>query len=334
MPDLSDRLAGLPAAKRQLLDRLVQQGRAPGTGQAPAAAGGEHDTALASRAAAIAQARAAAQQRPGAPAGLSLAFGASPDEVKQGYQRFYDQVSAQLDATVFGEFSFFLNYGYVANLSPQLSRVKLPDHALNKNSVRLVLELIGDCPLDGRRVLDVGCGRGGTVHVIQTFFAPAEVTGLDLSAAAIAFCRRVHRHPGVRFECGDAEHLPFPDGSFDVITNVESSHTYPNIARFYAEAHRTLGPGGHFLYTDVHSAEDWARNVGLLEARGFVVEQERDITANVLLSCDEVAQSRVQAFDSGNDPGLMRNFLATPGSDVYAEMYQGRWKYKLLKLRR
>jgi SAM-dependent methyltransferase len=327
MSELSERLAGLPPAKRQLLDRLVQGSR---TKEAPGSARTDLQAAVGE----LAGLRSAPRQPPPVEAGLSLTFGSAPDEMKQGYQRFYDSVSAQLDASMFGEFSFFLNYGYVPNLSPQFSRIDLPDHVINKNSVRLVLEVIGDCPLDGRRVLDVGCGRGGTIHTIHGFFAPREIVGLDLSAAAIAFCQRVHRYVGVRFFQGDAELLPFEAESFDVITNIESSHSYPNPKAFYAEVHRVLATGGHFLYTDVLSADDWNDSKASLAALGFAVERERDITGNVLLSCDDVARTRVQAFDSGNDARLMQNFLATPGSDVYVEMSQRRWTYNLLKLRK
>jgi SAM-dependent methyltransferase len=315
-----------------LLEQLVRGSQ--GTEGASVTVRAGSQATAANRIADAAPVQSMPSREPPAQAGLSLTFGSAPDDVKQGYQRFYDAVSTQLDSTVFGEFAFFLNYGYAPNLSPQFSQVKLPDHFINKNSVRLVLEVIGDCALNGRRVLDVGCGRGGTVYVVHSFFKPAEITGLDLSAAAVAFCRKAHRYAGVRFEQGDAERLPLADHSFDVITNVESSHSYPNINAFYAEVHRVLAPGGYFLYTDVLSVDDWRDKVASLQRLGFVVEREQDVTANVLLSCDDVAQSRVQAFDSGNDPHLMRNFLATPGSEVYVEMSKRRWKYNLLKLRK
>jgi SAM-dependent methyltransferase len=312
--ELSKRLAELPPEKRQLFEKLAGKGvAAPEAAHdpAPPPTGPQRPTVHAPP--------AGIGARTGSP-GLSLTFGTSPDAVKEGYQRFYDGVTAQLDSTMFGDFSFFLNYGYVPNLNPQFSTVELPDHYINKNSIRLVLEVIGDCALSGRRVLDVGCGRGGTVYVLHQFFHPDSVTGLDLSPNAIAFCRRIHNYPGVDFREGDAEQLPFENASFDVVTNIESSHSYPNIRAFYSEVYRVLAPGGHFLYTDVLPVEQWEANVGLLKGLGFGVRRDTDITSNVLLSCDEVAKSRVQAFDSGNDPHLMRNFLATPESEVYTEM--------------
>jgi ubiquinone/menaquinone biosynthesis C-methylase UbiE len=212
--------------------------------------------------------------------------------------------------------------------------VALPEHYLNRNSVKMVLEVIADCPIEGRRVLDIGCGRGGAVHVLTHFFAPASVTGLDLSPAAIAFCRRVHGDPRVRFELGDAEQLPFANEAFDVVLNIESSHTYPNIHSFYNEVWRVLVPGGYFLYTDVHPVAKRQECIAYLQLLGFLIERDVDITANVLLSCDEIARTRVQAFAAGNDPELMKNFLAVPGSEVYDAMQQRLWTYNILQLRK
>ena len=97
--------------------------------------------------------------------------------------------------------------------------------------MRLALELIGDTDLQDRAVLDVGCGRGGTVALMVERFG-AKATRVDLAPEAIAFCRKTHAN--ARFEVGDAEHLPFDDGTFDVVTNIESSHTYPNLRAFFA----------------------------------------------------------------------------------------------------
>jgi phthiocerol/phenolphthiocerol synthesis type-I polyketide synthase E len=253
---------------------------------------------------------------------------------KARWKRFYDTVSTQLDGNVFGQFSYFLNYGYVPDGLPEFSAVSLPEQYINKNSVKLVLEVIQDCPVEGKRVLDVGCGRGGTIHVFKTFFNPSRLDGLDLSSAAIQFCRAAHKDPRISFHEGDAENLPFDDRSFDIVTNLESSHTYPNIQRFYSEVYRVLIPGGHFLYTDLLPAGQILESIAYLQNLGFELERDRDITRNVLLSCDDIAKTRVQAFDSRDDGEMLESFLATPGSPVYQEMQSGRVSYRILKLRK
>jgi phthiocerol/phenolphthiocerol synthesis type-I polyketide synthase E len=321
MPEVTDRIQSLSENRRRLLGRLLNQ---------EGASGGPDDRARAAPGV-IPPGVVAPTPLPGRE---TLEQSSTTGEVKASYQRFYDAVNTQLDSSVFGPFSFFLNYGYLPNLSPQCSRVQLPDHFVNKNSVRLVLELIGDCDLKDRRVLDVGCGRGGTVFVIKTFFEPRSVQGLDLSSKAIASCRANHRYDNVRFDEGDAEKLPFDREPFDVVTNVESSHSYPNMGAFYKEVFRVLAPGGCFLYTDVFPKDGLADYLVTLKDTGFTLEVDRDITANVLLSCDDVARARVGAYDAGNDPELMNNFLAAPGSQVYEDMRTGRWSYRIYRLRK
>jgi hypothetical protein len=60
----------------------------------------------------------------------------------------------------------------------------------------------------------------------------------------------------------------------------------------------------------------------------------RDITSNVLASCDQIAASRLGAYSSGNDATAIRDFLGAPGSQNYEEMRAKRWQYQILKLRK
>jgi 2-polyprenyl-3-methyl-5-hydroxy-6-metoxy-1,4-benzoquinol methylase len=57
----------------------------------------------------------------------------------------------------------FLNWGYepVEGVSDWLPLDCTPPAGINRQHRRLVLELIGDVPVDGRSILDIGCGRGG-----------------------------------------------------------------------------------------------------------------------------------------------------------------------------
>ncbi|HEU4628279.1 MAG TPA: methyltransferase domain-containing protein [Gemmatimonadaceae bacterium] len=328
MDDLTARMADLSPDRHRLVERLL---RADGTADATGAhAPSPRPPSL------------TADGEPGrSDAGLgaaALALGAEaaagPEQVKAATRRFYDAVSRHLTESPAGSYAMFLNFGYAADGSPEYARVALPERCLNRNCIKLVLETIGDADVAGCRVLDVGCGRGGTVHVLATYFAPARVVGLDLSPSAIAFCRARHRFDGVEFMQGDAERLPFEDASFDVVTNVESSHSYPTIDRFYAEVARVLVPGGAFLYTDLFATADYAARTRQLAAHGLAIELERDITRNVLRSCDETARVHGQAFRYQGGAALMQSFLGVPGSQVYDEMRSGRSTYRILRARR
>ncbi|HEX2383865.1 MAG TPA: SDR family oxidoreductase [Acidimicrobiales bacterium] len=247
---------------------------------------------------------------------------------KAGYRDFYDDVTRRLAATGMGEASFFLNYGYVSRGPDDEAVFDVPDATPNRNSVRLALELVGETPLTGRDVLDVGCGRGGTAALLAEQFGAAAV-GVDLSPEAVTFCRAAHRATGARFEVGDAEHLPCDDRSFDVVVNVESSHTYPDMRAFLREVSRVLRPDGQFLHTDLLAGQRWLEVQAVLAGLGFAVISDRDITANVLASCNEIAESRTAAF--GARDAAIDNFLAVPGSPVYEQMASGAWEYRIVR---
>jgi SAM-dependent methyltransferase len=317
MQDLSQRIASLSPERRRVLEVLLK--RAASTSAEVA----RPDAATAAVADATSDELDGAHQ--------AEAAGETAVARKARTRRFYDAISRQLATNEAGDYAYFLNFGYLG--PPHASAVSLPAHYLNKNCVQLVLELIGDCTITGRRVLDVGCGRGGTVHVLRTFFAPASVVGVDLSFRAIAFCRKAQRDPRVRFLNGDAEALPLANNSVDVVTNVESSHSYPDVRAFYGEVDRLLRPDGYFLYTDLFPAFSTAHMEALVE-RGFELVQDRDITANVLASCDETARVHLGAFGSAGQHRVMNDFIGLPGSDVYEGMKSGRSMYRILKLRK
>jgi phthiocerol/phenolphthiocerol synthesis type-I polyketide synthase E len=281
--------------------------------------------------------RAAAEPEPAAPpppAGAAAGVAETADEddpgtaAKSGYREFYDDVSRRLEATGAGEASFFLNYGYVSRGNGDEAPLEVPDGQPNPNSIRLALELVGRVPVHGRSVLDVGCGRGGTAALLASRLG-AEVLGIDLSPEAIAFCRRAHPDPAVSFEVGDAENLPVAEASRDVVTNLESSHTYPDMRAFLCEVRRVLRPGGWFLHGDLLPGARWLEIRAILEALGLTVQADREITPNVLASCDEIAARRAGAF--GAPDAAIDNFLAVPGSPVYEQMRTGAWEYRIVR---
>lgn len=78
---------------------------------------------------------------------------------------------------------------------------------------------------------------------------------MDYSPQAVAFCQAPQRHSRLVFKQVDAEKLPFPDGSFDAVINVESSHCYGSVPAFLAEVTRYCAPRGCFLHADLREAQ-------------------------------------------------------------------------------
>jgi ubiquinone/menaquinone biosynthesis C-methylase UbiE len=105
-------------------------------------------------------------------------------------------------------------------------------------------------PLRGGRVLDLGTGTGVASEILHE--VGAEPVGLDLVVEMLAH-RQAHRPPGV---AGDAQMLPFRDGSFDAVVAAFSLNHVPDLGRALAECRRVLRRGGVLLASTFPSGED------------------------------------------------------------------------------
>jgi SAM-dependent methyltransferase len=101
------------------------------------------------------------------------------------------------------------------------------------------------CVGAGRSVLDVACGPGPVTAAAAE--RGAIVRGLDFSAAMLEVARR--RHPGIAFDEGDAEALPYPDGGFDAVVSNFGIHHVPRPVVALRQAHRVLRAGGRLAFT-------------------------------------------------------------------------------------
>jgi SAM-dependent methyltransferase len=106
---------------------------------------------------------------------------------------------------------------------------------------------------DGVRVLDVGCGFGGTIASLNERFSGLDLVGVNIDprqldrAAATITPRAGNR---VRFVQADACRLAFPSESFDVVLAVECVFHFDNRSDFLAGAGRVLRPGGRLALSD------------------------------------------------------------------------------------
>jgi ubiquinone/menaquinone biosynthesis C-methylase UbiE len=104
-------------------------------------------------------------------------------------------------------------------------------------------------------ILDVGCGSGGELRRLTTSGAdPARLVGIDLMQPRIDEARKVL--PAARFEVGSAHQLPFPDASFDLVTQFVLFSSVVNRelrGAIAAEMIRVLRPGGRIVWYDIKS---------------------------------------------------------------------------------
>lgn len=104
----------------------------------------------------------------------------------------------------------------------------------------------------GARLLEVGCGLG--VDLVRFAKAGASVSAVDFSRSAVPIARAHLRAHGLEGDVmhGDAERLPFADGSFDFIWSHGVIHHSPNPRASAAEIYRVLAPGGKAIVMVYH----------------------------------------------------------------------------------
>jgi ubiquinone/menaquinone biosynthesis C-methylase UbiE len=117
--------------------------------------------------------------------------------------------------------------------------------------VKLIGEHLG--PLAGKRVLDVGCGKGRFARLFLEREPAAEIWGLDISEEMLRFVPA-----GIHTRAGSMTDLPFEDGFFDAAYATESLEHAVEIERAVSEICRVVKPGGRIAVID-KNARKWGR---------------------------------------------------------------------------
>jgi len=223
----------------------------------------------------------------------------------------------------------FLNYAFEED--PPATLALEPADEPNRACIQLYHHVATQTQLHGKAVLEVSCGHGGGASWITRTLRPAHYTGLDLNPAGIAFCRERHRLDHLTFVQGDAEKLPFADGIFDAVLNVEASHCYPQFPRFLAEVARVLRPGGVFLYADFRFREDLAEWENALAAAPLILRRQREINAEVLRGMNRNSERSTKLIVRHLPRflhSLGRDFAGIQGSRVYNALQRGELSYR------
>lgn len=102
------------------------------------------------------------------------------------------------------------------------------------------------------RVLDVGCGPGVSLPMLEKHFAPEEIIGLDIDPAEIRRAQRQAERCRCRVQIwrGDAKAINLPDGSVDLVLCHQLLHHVVDQEAVLKELYRVLAPGGGVLVSE------------------------------------------------------------------------------------
>jgi ubiquinone/menaquinone biosynthesis C-methylase UbiE len=101
--------------------------------------------------------------------------------------------------------------------------------------------------LQPTRILETAAGTGIVTSAVNEAVPQAQIVATDLNPVMIDFAAQRVRSERVAFQRADAQDLPFPDGSFDLVVCQFGVMFFPDKVRANREAWRVLGSGGRYL---------------------------------------------------------------------------------------
>lgn len=156
-----------------------------------------------------------------------------------------------------------------------------------------LLERLDLVKVQPRYVLDLGAGTGWCTRALAERYPKARVVALDLAHGMLRrargrFSAWSRRFGGHGFVCGDAERLPFADGSFDVIFSSLTLQWCTDPDGTFAELRRILRPGGLLMFTTLGPDT-------LKELRASWAAADSDVHVNTFLDMHDVGDAMVRA---------------------------------------
>jgi SAM-dependent methyltransferase len=196
----------------------------------------------------------------------------------------------------------------------------------DEQALRLIVEFTGAGPAD--TVLDVACGGGIIVCALARVVKHA--TGIDLTPAMIERARAYaaeQQVTNVSWKLGDVLPLPYPDGSFSLVTSRFAFHHFLDPRAVLAEMTRVCAPGGRVAVIDSEASPDPAKAAEFnrmeklrdpSHARAMPLAELKALFPQVRLPAPRVTNYRLE----GELEGLLSRSFPLPGdADKIREIF-------------
>ncbi|MGZ4958040.1 MAG: class I SAM-dependent methyltransferase [Methylomonas sp.] len=143
-------------------------------------------------------------------------------------------------------------------------------------------------------ILDVGCGRGNAFRLLEEHFKPDSIFGIEIDRTLLADAAQRGRQCrcNVNITAGNAEAMPFPDQSFDMVFCHQSFHHIVRHEQAMQAFYRVLKPGGVLLFAEsckrfihswpirllfrhpMHVQKTAGEYLALIKNHGFMVDEQ------------------------------------------------------------
>ena len=155
--------------------------------------------------------------------------------------------------------------------------------------VQFILDTFGD--INGKRVLDSGCGKGRFARLLLERNPTCLLTGFDLAEAMLRFVP-----DGIGRCAGSMTALPFTDGAFDGAYATESLEHAVDIAGAVSEMCRVVKPGGRVVIIDKNIEQwgrletpDWEEWFGRKQLERLLAKHCREVSSRPISYWEDVA---------------------------------------------
>ncbi len=220
----------------------------------------------------------------------------------------------------------FMNYGYIDTAECEIKDIE----ETPRNMYRYIATNNNQERLYNKNLLEIGCGKGVGGLFLKKETKLENYVGIDLSDEHIKIAKEKFNFNNSTFLQGDAENLPIGEEIFDYVLNIESSHQYPTVDKFYKEVKRVLKEDGKFMYADffddneVEKCEEAALNAGLK------MQYKNHITENVRWALEKTNKIKIEKIESQIPKRFhpfIKEWAGTVDSPLYKMLKEGKRHY-------